>query len=121
MKIVPEIFSEICAARAVCGANDDQAEFTFDLPDGARLLASSEVTVNQAFLYGEKVLGLQFHLETTEESMRTLYQHCSDEIVDVPTIQPLGTALEKVQGEEAPLQAANGLMNKLLDDLMGSS
>lgn len=35
----------------------------FDIPDGARHLAATDVGRNQAFLYGENVLGLQFHLE----------------------------------------------------------
>lgn len=36
---------------------------TFDLPSTAKLLASSAITVNQAFSYGDRVMGLQFHLE----------------------------------------------------------
>jgi len=36
---------------------------TFDLPSGARHLASSEITDNQAFSYADKALALQFHLE----------------------------------------------------------
>ncbi len=35
----------------------------FDLPDGARRLAETDVTPNQAFSYGDNVLGLQFHIE----------------------------------------------------------
>jgi len=42
---------------------------TFDLPDGAVLLASSERYENQAFNYGENVLALQFHPEITQRSM----------------------------------------------------
>ena len=42
---------------------------TFDLPQGAVLLASSEKFTNQAFSYGEKVLALQFHPEITQRSM----------------------------------------------------
>jgi GMP synthase-like glutamine amidotransferase len=37
---------------------------TFDLPEDAILLASSAATKNQAYLYHERVLALQFHLET---------------------------------------------------------
>ena len=37
---------------------------TFDLPGDAILLASSTATKNQAYIYHERVLALQFHLET---------------------------------------------------------
>lgn len=36
----------------------------FELPEGARLLASSELCPHQAFAWGEQVLALQFHAET---------------------------------------------------------
>lgn len=36
---------------------------TFDLPDGATLLASTELVKNQAFSLGNHVLALQFHVE----------------------------------------------------------
>jgi len=39
---------------------------TFDIPRGAVRLAGSERYSNQAFRLGEKVYGLQFHLETTQ-------------------------------------------------------
>jgi len=42
---------------------------TFDLPENAVLLASSENYKNQAFSYGENVLALQFHPEITQRSM----------------------------------------------------
>ncbi|MCU1274221.1 MAG: glutamine amidotransferase class-I [Bryobacterales bacterium] len=38
---------------------------TFDLPDGAELLASSAHCRHQAFRLGDRVYGLQFHLEVT--------------------------------------------------------
>ncbi|MBE0425635.1 MAG: type 1 glutamine amidotransferase [Nitrospirae bacterium] len=40
---------------------------TFDLPSGAFLLASSILYKNQAFRYGNKVYGFQFHLEATTD------------------------------------------------------
>jgi GMP synthase (glutamine-hydrolysing) len=42
---------------------------TFDLPVGATRLASSEITLNQAFTYGPKVLALQFHVELPQRDM----------------------------------------------------
>lgn len=40
-------------------------EDTFDIPNGATLLAQAEKCKNQAFRYGSNAYGLQFHIETT--------------------------------------------------------
>jgi len=42
---------------------------TFDLPENATLLASSEKYTNQAFSYGRNILALQFHPEITQRGM----------------------------------------------------
>jgi GMP synthase (glutamine-hydrolysing) len=55
------LFAGLPAAQAVFHWHGD----TFDLPDGAELLASSAVCRNQAFRLGNRVYGLQFHLEVT--------------------------------------------------------
>ena len=38
---------------------------TFDLPQGARLLARSDACAHQAFRLADRIYGLQFHLEVT--------------------------------------------------------
>jgi GMP synthase (glutamine-hydrolysing) len=42
---------------------------TFDLPDGARLLASTAVCRNQGYQLGRRLFGLQFHCETVAQDV----------------------------------------------------
>jgi GMP synthase (glutamine-hydrolysing) len=43
---------------------------TFELPEGATRLARSAEVANQAFRFGERAYGVQFHLEVTAEMAR---------------------------------------------------
>ncbi len=86
---------------------------TFGIPDGAVHLASSEATENQAFVYNDNVLALQFHLETTENSLLALYKNCSDEIGGGPFFQ----CLEKMRPFFPTLGNCNALMCDLLKQL----
>ncbi|WP_315794597.1 type 1 glutamine amidotransferase [Paenibacillus sp. BIC5C1] len=60
---------------------------TFSLPEGARLLMYSEACEHQAFAYGEHVLGLQFHLESTTQCIEQMLSRWSHELIDLPFIQ----------------------------------
>ncbi len=60
---------------------------TFSLPAGAARLAQSEVCRNQGFVYKERVLALQFHLETTKESLEKLIANSANELIEAPYIQ----------------------------------
>ena len=86
---------------------------TFGIPDGAVHLASSKATENQAFLYKNNVLALQFHLETTEESLLELYENAKEEITAAPFIQ----TLEEMKENFPMLGNCNRLMNDLLKRL----
>jgi GMP synthase (glutamine-hydrolysing) len=47
----------------------------FEIPAGAHRLAASEACENQAFLSGENILGVQFHFESTRESIENLLRY----------------------------------------------
>ncbi len=49
---------------------------TFELPEGAELLASSAITKNQAFRFGRNAVGVQFHLEMTPASIDGMIEAC---------------------------------------------
>jgi len=60
---------------------------TFAIPEGAIHLAESEGCSSQAFLYDNRILGLQFHLESTPETVGQILAHCRDELVPGRYIQ----------------------------------
>jgi GMP synthase (glutamine-hydrolysing) len=60
---------------------------TFDLPADAVHIARSEACQQQAFVYDERVVGLQFHMEATLAGIDALIRNCSEELVDGRYIQ----------------------------------
>ena len=74
-------------------------------------LASSEACEIQAFVYNDNVLALQFHLETTKESLQTLYENCSDKIEEGSFFQ----TLEELKENFPMLGNCNVLMFDLLE------
>lgn len=85
----------------------------FDIPDGAIHAAASEHCGNQAFVYGERAVGLQFHLETTPESAAALIDHCADELVDRPSVQSAETMLASPERFDALNRLMDGLLERL--------
>jgi len=53
---------------------------TFELPRGAVRMSSSPGCNEQGFLYGSRVLGLQFHLECDRPAIERLIENCGDEL-----------------------------------------
>lgn len=88
---------------------------TFAPPPGALRLAASEACAEQAFAIGERVLGLQFHVETTPEAAKALVEHCADELAPARWVQDASAIL----AADAPFAQAQAVMRALLVALGG--
>lgn len=103
------LFSSLPGRMSVCQWHGD----TFDLPEGAVLMAESEACKNQAFVYNERVIGLQFHLEFDEETITDLIKHGERELIKDEYVQ---TGQEIMQNKSL-LTPANNLLIRLLDEI----
>lgn len=74
---------------------------TFDLPDGATLLASSDLYPHQAFAWGRNALALQFHVETTGRELERWFIGHACEIAHTP-----GLSVPALRAETAHHAAA---------------
>lgn len=90
---------------------------TFDLPPGARRLAGSVACRNQAFQCGDRVIGLQFHMESTSDGLRQLVDNCRHELTPAPFVQ---SEIAILSAAPADYAAANRLMAAVLDYLLGT-
>jgi GMP synthase-like glutamine amidotransferase len=85
---------------------------TFKIPPGALRIAESEGCANQAFEYG-RVIGLQFHLEYSVDSINLMFQNCGDELVDGKYIQKS----EEIVSQISNVFEIQKLLNLLLDNI----
>lgn len=60
---------------------------TFDLPKNATLLMSSAACHNQAFIYGKKTIGIQFHPEITQLGLKEMIQNMRDDLTGGEFVQ----------------------------------
>ncbi len=87
---------------------------TFDLPPGAVHLARSAGCENQAFRIGDRVMGLQFHLEVTPAAMREMLAHGRAELTPSRYTQ---TEAAILAADTSRYAAANALMSETLGTL----
>jgi len=88
---------------------------TFDLPEGAELIASSEACRNQVYCLGNNVIGLQCHLESTLQSVTALIQHCRLELLPGPFIQQ---EQEMTAHANAYIPQMQEVLGKILDNIL---
>ena len=105
------IWKDLPVARKVFHWHGD----TFPIPAGATRIASSKAFPNQGFIYNNRVLALQFHLEVTPDSVKALVDNCRDELVPGTYIQ----TEEEIMAEEKYYHTNQELMFPLLDYLCG--
>lgn len=82
-----------------------------DCPRRALRMAVSEACDQQAFVYNERVVGLQFHLESTPDSARSIIEHCPQDLAPGAYVQ----TAEVMLADPARFTRLNTLMDSLLD------
>jgi len=90
---------------------------TFAIPNRAIPVASSEACSNQGFVYRDRVVGLQFHLETNLAAAQLLINHCRNELTPGPFIQ----SEEKILSRPERFEHAQRRMYKVLDFLLAQA
>lgn len=101
--------TDTAEARAWLGETDGFDAFhwhgeTFALPDGATRILGSDACTNQAFVLGDRHLGMQCHVEMTEEMIRTWNTQWADEVSD-----PANPPASVQKSEEQLAQMATNL------------
>lgn len=87
----------------------------FDIPEGALRIAASDACDNQGFIYHDRVLAWQCHLEATPESLSALAEACEDELQT--TAEYVMSAEQLLQEAESTYSDMHSVLFKLLDQL----
>jgi len=86
---------------------------TYTLPEKAIHIAYSECCKNQAFLYNNKVLGLQFHLEVNNKSIDAMIENCGADLSNGKYIQ----SENEIRNGFEYIETNNSIMYNILDNL----
>lgn len=104
------ITGELPSSRKVFHWHGD----TFAIPEGATHIASSRAFPNQAFIYNENVIALQFHLEVDKGMVKDMVKNCGDELVPGPHIQ----SATEITASKQDLTQNRDLLYKILEYLL---
>ncbi|RPD42472.1 type 1 glutamine amidotransferase [Chitinophaga barathri] len=86
---------------------------TFNLPEGAVHLAQSAACKNQAYRYGDRVYGLQFHLEMTPAALEGMIAACGKELVKAEWVQDEEELRQGIHYAEATRMVLFSLLDRL--------
>lgn len=87
---------------------------TFEMPKDALHLAESIACINQGFLYKEKVIGLQFHMEFNDKSTEEMLRYCSHELKENQYVH----SAEKIISQNHNILAAKKALFGILEALV---
>ena len=94
---------------------------TFDLPQCAELLYSSELYPNQAFVSQGRYLGLQFHLELGPADAERLCLHAAQDLKLEAYIQTAEQILSNKEGFATTEVALMGLLDRFFAEILAGS
>lgn len=86
---------------------------TFEIPKGCMRTVKSEGCKNQAFEYDNRVIGLQFHLESSNDSIQRLIAHCGGDLAAGKYVQTAEEMMRQIKNANK----IELLLTKLLDSM----
>ena len=90
---------------------------TYDLPDQTEHLYYSNTCKNQAFIYKNHVLGLQFHFEVTQASLNAMVENGASELQKGETIQ----TAEEITENKYHYKSNNNELFEILNNFFSQS
>ncbi len=82
---------------------------TFSLPEGATLIASNPFCTNQAFVLGDKHIGMQFHCEVKADKVRHWAIHEKDDIEALAQLASVQSSASIVETLPERIPASNAM------------
>ncbi len=87
---------------------------TFKIPRGARRIAESAGCASQAFEYNNgRVVGIQFHLEYSKESINLMFKNCIEDITKGKYVQKPDEIVSQIHY----VRGIGTILNLLLDNM----
>lgn len=94
---------------------------TYDIPEDAKCLGSSEACQNQGFILNNRFFAFQFHLEATSDSIELMLKNCARDVTNDRFVQSEKEIKDNFkyinQINNNMLKVLNYLKNKMLTEM----